>query len=931
MKFGNEFPSGTDTQTTLASSWGLLVNIDSATGDIPVTTTWWIEDEKYGWWAWNFANNVSTSYSSTSPRTGRLILKTTFDVTWRARINLIPALNYSTSSTVLANAQRLIPCKPNTKYKITLPLRLVLSSGTWPTAQMEIVPLNSSWGLTWSAPIISTTSATFVNGVSEFTTSATAVWIGLLISTWWAGWAWYAEWDINSMTLEEVVEPVANSLTSASPSLVSFTAVGSTDNIDASSSVAGTWWINLGNGSTNIVSFPFLASKSKLTWVQIAKRANAWTFVWNVTVAIQADSWGFPTGTSLASYTIPNATWNGLAPSTLTTVNVPCNLTTGSKYHIVMTASTSDAVNYTRIETHTTTYISSSYQANYFTTAWNTSAWTYWRFVTLYYKPTTNFKASQNNSTVSISADEDGFLNTSIINLTTGAYSWWMWATPTDLSMGTNVFRSTAWPWTAVGSQTIIQNYWFYNYNSKNWIWTSATTSTLDLVWKCETILPITSDVVVSLTAITRTTWDVTVAFSTDDSAYTDLWSLGNSSNVQADFSYSTSALIWVTKFYIRVRRSWASSKFDISNLAISTTVNPTSLSTLRNYPTNKDIIKQYTKTLASPVTTTAIYRATKFWFPAIEYPVIPMKSGILAKYDMKWNVNDVSWNWYNWFLTWSPTLTTNQVTEANAAYSLNWTSQYITTPTIVSSNIPWYTICFWFNPVSKLTRSRPITLGNFCTAYYWNAWWSWTSMNWFVWNGAWYSWWNLAASFVTFGSWQFVAITYDKTTWRLYKNGVEFATQAYATATINLNWFFSYWGHLSEYCEWSFWWLSIYNRALTATEINDIYVASPEYQFLDVDTTATWSTVAFSETWASYTTVADGASIAISSTSTPSIWVKANITANRLYLSSNDYNANSGKDWSNKQSVVYQVLHLTKKTLNYRLGRASNLISYWN
>jgi hypothetical protein len=34
------------------------------------------------------------------------------------------------------------------------------------------------------------------------------------------------------MTLEEVVEPVANSLVTPSPSLVSFTAVGSTDSID---------------------------------------------------------------------------------------------------------------------------------------------------------------------------------------------------------------------------------------------------------------------------------------------------------------------------------------------------------------------------------------------------------------------------------------------------------------------------------------------------------------------------------------------------------------------------------------------------------------------------------------------------------------------------------------------------------------------------
>jgi hypothetical protein len=36
------------------------------------------------------------------------------------------------------------------------------------------------------------------------------------------------------MKLEEVIEPVANSLVTPSPSLVSFTAVGSTDNIDQS-------------------------------------------------------------------------------------------------------------------------------------------------------------------------------------------------------------------------------------------------------------------------------------------------------------------------------------------------------------------------------------------------------------------------------------------------------------------------------------------------------------------------------------------------------------------------------------------------------------------------------------------------------------------------------------------------------------------------
>lgn len=94
-----------------------------------------------------------------------------------------------------------------------------------------------------------------------------------------------------------------------------------------------------------------------------------------------------------------------------------------------------------------------------------------------------------------------------------------------------------------------------------------------------------------------------------------------------------------------------------------------------------------------------------------------------------------------------------------------------------------------------------------------------------------------------------------------------------------------------------------------TAWGFPAIEYSATEYQFLDIDTTATGSTVAFSADGVSYTTVADGANIALSSTTTPLVWVKTNITANRLYLSSNDYNASGDKDGSNKMTVGYQVL----------------------
>lgn len=39
-----------------------------------------------------------------------------------------------------------------------------------------------------------------------------------------------------------------------------------------------------------------------------------------------------------------------------------------------------------------------------------------------------------------------------------------------------------------------------------------------------------------------------------------------------------------------------------------------------------------------------------------------------------------------------------------------------------------------------------------------------------------------------------------------------------------------------------------------------------------------------------------------------PQVWVKTNITANRIYVSSNDYNASSDKDGSNMMNLVYSV-----------------------
>ncbi len=113
---------------------------------------------------------------------------------------------------------------------------------------------------------------------------------------------------------------------------------------------------------------------------------------------------------------------------------------------------------------------------------------------------------------------------------------------------------------------------------------------------------------------------------------------------------------------------------------------------------------------------------------------------------------------------------------------------------------------------------------------------------------------------------------------------------------------------------------VNVFTKSLSSATTTAIYRATKfgfpaieysatEYQFLNIDTTATSSVVSFSADGTSYTTVADGASIALTSTVNPTVYVKTNITANRIYLSSNDYNASSDKDGSNKMTVGYQVL----------------------
>lgn len=690
---GGYWTAWTTTTTTLASQWGLLINIDSATGDIPQTASGWIEDERYGFYVREQATSTSAEFDTAVLMTGTKTLKlSTLDATWVLRCFPWVLTNYSTAATNLINSRYFVPCKGSTKYRFTFKAISNNLPVNWFQAYFqEMNSVWTAWATSTIQNITGTTTETTYTVVWTTAASAVYLWFFLWISVAWnIADVWI---DVNWMKLEEVIEPVANSLVTPSPSLVSFTAVGSTDNIDQSQlTINSTWSFNV---AAQYQAQQFTPTKSKLTWFTLQKNANTGSPTGTMTFSIVNDSADNPWTTVYATSVMSNATYLALANDTDFTVNLPCNLVAGTKYWLKVSYSISSWTDYPMLKTWTPATVYTGWLFKYGTdgvTYWTTYAWDYY-FKTLYYKPTTNFKASQNNLSVSISADKDGFLQAGKINLLTGAYTF-------DIRDVT----TTSWDWLiGLFSSTTITNIIDRTFYFDGTVYALSTGSNNYV----EGIIKVKLPWGITNPTITGYLRRAGASYSTDGISYTPMLDNTGSSTAEA-LSYTISGNI--TTLYIKLfSRTWGSTQAyfgwlpDNTAFTITWTVDVSSYSVLKNYPTNKDIIKQYSTTL-SGATTTATYRATKWGFPAIEY-------------------------------------------------------------------------------------------------------------------------------------------------------------------------------------------------------------SATEYQFLDVDTTATGSTVAFSELWTTYTTVADGASLAISSTSTPNIFVKANITANRLYSSSNDYNASSSKDWSLKQTITYQVV----------------------
>lgn len=186
-------------------------------------------------------------------------------------------------------------------------------------------------------------------------------------------------------------------------------------------------------------------------------------------------------------------------------------------------------------------------------------------------------------------------------------------------------------------------------------------------------------------------------------------------------------------------------------------------------------------------------------------------------------NNTDISWNWLTATLVWT-TPTTNYLWEANWSLHFDWIDDLATMPsTNLWTDVPWYTVFYMIKPTTKATRTRPIASTNLMTGYYWNSGNWWKDYNRFVWNWISFSWWATSVNFFTFDSRHFVAITYDKSTWKLYKDWQFIQQHSFSSVTINQVQPFTRGWASGNFVDWDMYYVWMLPRVMSDSEIETL------------------------------------------------------------------------------------------------------------
>lgn len=199
---------------------------------------------------------------------------------------------------------------------------------------------------------------------------------------------------------------------------------------------------------------------------------------------------------------------------------------------------------------------------------------------------------------------------------------------------------------------------------------------------------------------------------------------------------------------------------------------------------------------------------------------------GLIGWWKLNGNFNDASGNNNNGTGVASPAATADKNGNANSAYSLNGSSQYINLPAVMPTSKP-YTKTVWFNTNSTAGSQNILSYAGTCGghAYYLAT----LKMS----TGHCGNWGSAAdPTAVTQGTWYFGVVSYDPNvasgTINLYRNGAVVATATSVPLMTEANITIGAFGG-SNYFSGSIDDVRLYNRALSAAEIAAMYTAGPQ------------------------------------------------------------------------------------------------------
>lgn len=675
--------SPTETATLLTSKWGALICIDSATGDIARTTTGWIEDEKYwvyvDFWASTWTTEFDTWVKMTWNKTVKL------DVSVNAssypKIMTQPTASSLTMSELLKN----IPIKSNTKYKISIPVKAIVS---WSWIYIANVEYNSSWTrtLNGSSPRYTWT----INEVLtyEFTSQSSSTFLSIWI-WYWATWIWTLSIDWNWMNIEEVVETINNTLTNKSIWLLWFTANWTYDNIVEAWYLTQTAFIwscyTWNNQSIRLLN----NSKTKITWIDVHSQVT-WS-PWDITCKVYLWNTDYTTTIAWTILAQSIVTQANLVNNWYTRFNTPIIWTVWASYlfHFEWSWSVWNEFKISWNSTASTTPNLAVYSIWTLVNSWNSEA----NCKVLYYKPCTNLQASLNWDKIDLRADSDWFLDWAKIDLENWTVEYWdlinttwSWTTINESYTGRDIRKFTSYHSASV---VTFESWSTFNCIRPTWLWWAIEWYIIKLQWfKFNNISIINF---INNVTNTQVLW---LAYSLDWITYTDFWVVQEWINTINSINVN-----WATTVYISLYRHPTSSwDIRITKCAISATIDTTSIKTLYNYPTNKIISDVYSKVL-STATTTAIYRRTKFWFPAIEFSnweYVLLKVNCedttsVVKFSADWNTYTTVVDWWSIAITSTTipivytqiTIPKNRLLLSSNDYNADWTKDWSNCQTV--------------------------------------------------------------------------------------------------------------------------------------------------------------------------------------------------------------------------------------------------------